>query len=131
MIKFSGKTSDVAINEKKSFVLNSYEEDIAQRINFKINLDKGDWFLDKNMGIPWTSKIFKVKNKKEQEQLIKTYLKKEIEADKDFKEWIKLNINIDEIKRSLSIDWEIIAKNGISYRGLEEIEVKRHELWSY
>lgn len=131
MIKFNTEASDIAINNKNNFALNSYEEDVVQRINFKISLDRGDWFLDPQLGIPWSSEIFKTKNKALQEKLITTYVKNEIENDQDFFELVTLKIIINEINRKLIIKWGIISKNGVSYDGIKKIEVNYNGLRSY
>ncbi|MEG3013092.1 MAG: hypothetical protein RR795_01370 [Cetobacterium sp.] len=111
MIKFDFNKSDIIFDKKNNFIENSsFEEDSAQRINFKLLLDKGDWILG-DEGIPWSSEIFKIKNKDEQIKLIDFWVKKTIEDDIAFDGWIKREINIDDRNRGLKIIWEINSKN--------------------
>ncbi|WP_297489172.1 hypothetical protein [uncultured Cetobacterium sp.] len=115
MIKIDFSTGDVVLDKKKNFVkCNPYEE-VVQRIQMKISLDKGDWFLS-NEGIPWTSEIFKIKNIQEQKKLITYWIKKTIEKDPAFKEWKELDISIDENRRSFKIYWEIMGIDNIVYK---------------
>lgn len=110
MIKFDFINGDAIFTDKNIFEINKGYEDIAQRLKFKLLLDRGDWYLE-NLGIPWSSIIFKIKNKKTQEKEIEKYVKKTIEADKDFKEWISFDLNINERNRSFEIKFVIKIKN--------------------
>lgn len=110
MIKFDFINGDAIFTDKNIFEVNKEYEDIAQRLKFKLLLDRGDWYLE-NLGIPWSSIIFKIKNKKTQEKEIEKYVKKTIEMDKDFKEWISFDLNIDERNRSFEIKFAIRIKN--------------------
>ena len=110
MIKFDFINGDVVVTDKNIFEVNKEHEDIAQRLKFKILLDRGDWFLE-DLGIPWSSIIFKIKNKDSQKKEIEKYVKKEIENDKDFKEWVKFDLNIDDKNRSFEINFIIKIKD--------------------
>lgn len=110
MIKFDFINGDAIFTDKNVFEVNKKYEDIAQRLKFKLLLDRGDWYLE-NLGIPWSSIIFKIKNKKTQEKEIEKYVKKTIEEDKDFKEWINFDLNINERNRSFEINFAIKIKN--------------------
>ncbi|MGL4866388.1 MAG: hypothetical protein ACRC4T_25125 [Cetobacterium sp.] len=110
MIKFDFINGDAMFTDKNIFETNKEYEDIAQRLKFKLLLDRGDWYLE-NLGIPWSFIIFKIKNKKTQEKEIEKYVKKTIEADKDFKEWISFDLNINERNRSFEIKFVIKIKN--------------------
>lgn len=89
--------------------INSNTEDITQRIFLKLSLDKGDWFLSDD-GIPWTSEIFKEKNKIKQEKLIKYWIKKTIEEDESFMSWNFLNVEINDIERFFTCEFSISTK---------------------
>lgn len=115
MIKIDFSTGDVVLDEKKNFVKCTPYEEVVQRIHMKISLDKGDWFLS-DEGIPWTSEIFKIKNVNEQKKLITYWIKKTIESDLAFKEWKKLDISIDESRRSFNIYWEIVGIDNTVYK---------------
>ena len=110
MIKFDFINGDTIFTDKNIFEVNKEYEDIAQRLKFKLLLDRGDWYLE-NLGIPWSSIIFKIKNRKIQEKEIEKYVKKTIETDKDFKEWINFELNINERNRSFEIKFVIKIKN--------------------
>lgn len=110
MIKFDFSTGDIIFTDKNIFQENTEDEDIAQRLKFKLLLDKGDWFLE-DLGIPWSSIIFKIKNKVTQKKEIEKYVKKAIETDKDFKEWLRFDLNIDEENRFFEIGFSIRIKN--------------------
>ncbi|MGL5583170.1 MAG: hypothetical protein ACRDCE_19740 [Cetobacterium sp.] len=131
MIKFNPETSDIELSESGSLKTNNYLEDVAQRINFKINLDKGDWFRDRNAGIPWTSEIFKIKNKQKQLERVKYFIKKELENDEDFEELLSLNVEVDEQKRSLFINFSIKCKNGKSINFTQEKKEVSYALRGY
>ncbi|MGL4449913.1 MAG: hypothetical protein ACRCTZ_01830 [Sarcina sp.] len=117
MIKFNMNTSDVEVKENGTLKTNTYSEDVVQRILFKLKLDKGDWFADKNIGIPWTSEIFKIKNKINQEQKIKSYVKKELENDKDVIEVLSIDIITDEVKRKFNLKFSAKIKTGDTING--------------
>lgn len=131
MIKFNTMTSDVVVNSNGNLEINSYEENIVQRILFKISLDKGDWFRDKEIGIPWTSEIFKIKNQKEQEEKIKIYLKKELQNDEDIEKINEINIESDIENRKFNLFFNIECKNGKNLKISLGSEVISYALRSY
>lgn len=131
MIKFDVMTSDVVINNNGNLEINSYEENIVQRILFKISLDKGDWFRDKEIGIPWTSEIFKIKNQREQEEKIKIYLKKELQNDEDIEKINEIKIESDIENRKFNLFFNIECKNGKNLKISLGSEVISYALWSY
>lgn len=131
MIKFDVMTSDVVINNNGNLEINSYEENIVQRILFKISLDKGDWFRDKEIGIPWTSEVFKIKNQREQEEKIKIYLKKELQNDEDIEKINEIKIESDIENRKFNLFFNIECKNGKNLKISLGSEVISYALWSY
>lgn len=131
MIKFNSITSDVVINNNGNLETNSYEEEVVQRILFKISLDKGDWFRDKEVGIPWTSEIFKIKNQKDQEERIKFYLKKELQNDEDIEKINEINIESDIQDRKFNLFFNIECKNGKDLKISLGSEVISYALRSY
>lgn len=131
MIKFDVMTSDVVINNNGNLEINSYEENIVQRILFKISLDKGDWFRDKEIGIPWTSEIFKIKNQREQEEKIKIYLKKELQNDEDIEKINEIKIESDIENRKFNLFFNIECKNGKNLKISLGSEVISYALRSY
>lgn len=131
MIKFNIMTSDVVINNNGNLEINSYEEKVAQRILFKISLDKGDWFRNKEIGIPWTSEIFKIKNQKDQEERIKFYLKKELQNDEDIEELKEITILGDIKNRKFNLNFSVQCKNGKIINIFTNKEVENFEVRSY
>lgn len=131
MIKFDVMTSDVVINNNGNLEINSYEENIVQRILFKISLDKGDWFRDKEIGIPWTSEVFKIKNQREQEEKIKIYLKKELQNDEDIEKINEIKIESDIENRKFNLFFNIECKNGKNLKISLGSEVISYALRSY
>lgn len=131
MIKFNTMTSDVVVNSNGNLEINSYEENIVQRMLFKISLDKGDWFRDKEIGIPWTSEIFKIKNQKEQEEKIKIYLKKELQNDEDIEKINEIKIESDIENRKFNLFFNIECKNGKNLKISLGSEVISYALRSY
>lgn len=131
MIKFNIMTSDVIINNNGNLEINSYEEKVAQRILFKISLDKGDWFRNKEIGIPWTSEIFKIKNQKDQEERIKFYLKKELQNDEDIEELKEITILSDIKNRKFNLNFSVQCRNGKIINIFTNKEVENFEVRSY
>lgn len=131
MIKFNIMTSDVVINNNGNLEINSYEEKVAQRILFKISLDKGDWFRNKEIGIPWTSEIFKINNQKDQEERIKFYLKKELQNDEDIEELKEITILSDIKNRKFNLNFSVQCKNGKIINIFTNKEVENFEVRSY
>lgn len=131
MIKFNIMTSDVVINNNGNLEINSYEEKVAQRILFKISLDKGDWFRNKEIGIPWTSEIFKIKNQKDQEERIKFYLKKELQNDEDIEELKEITILSDIKNRKFNLNFSVQCRNGKIINIFTNKEVENFEVRSY
>ena len=131
MIKFNTMTSDVVVNSNGNLEINSYEENIVQRMLFKISLDKGDWFRDKEIGIPWTSEVFKIKNQREQEEKIKIYLKKELQNDEDIEKINEIEIESDIENRKFNLFFNIECKNGKNLKISLGSEVISDALRSY
>lgn len=131
MIKFNTMTSDVVVNSNGNLEINSYEENIVQRMLFKISLDKGDWFRDKEIGIPWTSEVFKIKNQREQEEKIKIYLKKELQNDEDIEKINEIKIESDIENRKFNLFFNIECKNGKNLKISLGSEVISYALRSY
>lgn len=131
MIKFNIMTSDVVINNNGNLETNSSEEEVVQRILFKISLDKSDWFMDEEIGIPWTSEIFKIKNQKNQEERIKFYLKKELQNDEAVEKINEINIENDIKNRKFNINFSIKCKNGKIINISTNKEVENFEIRGY
>lgn len=83
--------TDIVLDENNDITfkngdLNLFEETdpllIAQRLEIKLRLNKGEWFLDINQGIPWQQEIL---SKNNQRNLADTYIRRTIISDEDIK----------------------------------------------
>lgn len=124
--KYSETTQDITFDNSKHVVLASKLEDVKQRLFLKLDLVRGEWFLNKSEGFPWLE-IFSLTG---EEQLSKTKeeVKKVLLADKAVKEIEKL-----EVKRendNLVINFSILTTTDNEYT-MEIIRERSRNVWSY
>lgn len=111
--KLNLNTRDLDINKDKHVVIANKDEDIAQRITLKIEMMKGEWFLDENEGIPWLE-IFSLTGE-EQVQRAKTEVRKVLNNDKAVVEIRKLEVKQDPKTAALTIDFTILCTDEKEY----------------
>lgn len=111
--KLNLNTRDLDINKDKHVVIANKDEDIAQRITLKIEMMKGEWFLDENEGIPWLD-IFSLTGE-EQEQRAKLEVRKVLSNDKAVVEIKKLEVKQDPKTAILEINFTVLCTNSKEY----------------
>lgn len=124
--KYSQTTQDIIFDNSKHVVLANKVEDVKQRIFLKLDLIRGEWFLDRQEGFPWLE-IFSLTG---EEQLSKTKeeVKKVLLADKAVKE-----IKTIEVRRendNLIINFSILTTTDNEHT-MEIVRERSRNVWSY
>lgn len=94
------KNGDLKLTENKTV--------IQQQIKRALLTLKGEWFLNKDLGIPYYQEILGQKNSID---TIKDIFVAAIQRIDGVKELVTLNLHLDNLKRSLSINFTVIDSN--------------------
>lgn len=111
--KLNLNTRDLETDSNKHIAIADKTHDIRQRIVLKIEMMKGEWFLDENEGIPWLE-IFSLTGE-EQVQKAKTEVRKVLNDDKAVVEIRKLEVKQDPKTATLTIDFTILCTDEKEY----------------
>lgn len=111
--KLDLNTRDLAIDNNKHVAIADKSHDIRQRLILKLELMKGEWFLDENEGIPWLE-IFSLTGE-EQEQRAKLEVRKVLNNDKAIVEIRKLEVKQDPQTAVLTIDFTVLCTDEKEY----------------
>ena len=80
------------------------KEAVRQRLMNKLRLDKGSWFLNKEIGFPW----FEIYNNKSvAERLIRSNAEDILKADPEVTKLTSLEISFDRAERKIKISFEV------------------------
>lgn len=112
-LKLNLNTRDLGIDNSKHLKIANKTEDVQQRLILKTELMKGEWFLDKNEGIPW-KEIFS-ETGEDQIKMAKTAIRDMLNNDKGVSEIKELNVYQDLTKNSLNINFKVIATDENEY----------------
>lgn len=112
-IELDLKNRDIALDDKKHFAIADKTKDIKQRLILKIELMKGEWYLNKDEGIPWLE-IFSLTGS-EQEQMAKNEIKKVLIKDKAVVEIKKLTAKQNIKTNVLEINFIVLCTDGNEY----------------
>lgn len=112
-IKLNLNTRDLEFDTEKHVVIANKTEDIQQRLTLKVELMKGEWYLDKEEGIDW-KEIFSLSGI-EQENMAKQEIKKILENDKAVVEIKELNAKQDINTNNLSINFTVLCTDEKEY----------------
>lgn len=111
--KLNLNTRDLDIDNDKHIAIADKTHDIRQRIVLKIEMMRGEWFLDENEGIPWLE-IFSLTGE-EQVQRAKIEVRKVLNNDKAVVEIKKLEVKQDPKTAVLTIDFTILCTDKKEY----------------
>lgn len=112
-LKLNLSTRDLEFDIDKHIVIADKTEDIKQRLTLKIELMRGEWYLDKKEGIDWRE-IFSLSGT-EQENKAKQEIKRVLENDKAVVQINELVAKQDIIKNNLSINFTVLCTDGNEY----------------
>lgn len=112
-LKLNLSTRDLEFDIDKHIVIADKTEDIKQRLTLKIELMRGEWYLDKRKGIDWRE-IFSLSGT-EQENKAKQEIKRVLENDKAVVQINELVTKQDIIKNNLSINFTVLCTDGNEY----------------
>lgn len=112
-LKLNLNTRDLEFDNSKHLKIANKTEDVQQRLILKTELMKGEWFLDKNEGIPW-KEIFS-ETGEDQVKMAKTAIRDMLNNDKGVNEIKELNVYQDLTKNSLNINFKVIATDENEY----------------
>lgn len=88
-------------------------EDVQQRLILKTELIKGEWYLDKNEGIPW-KEIFS-ETGEDQVKMTRTVIRNMLNNDKGVVEIKELNVWQDLKTNILNINFKVMATDSNEY----------------
>ena len=112
-LKLNLNTRDLEFDNSMHLKIANKTEDVQQRLILKTELMKGEWFLDKNKGIPW-KEIFS-ETGEDQIKMAKTAIRDMLNNDKGVNEIKELNVYQDLTKNSLNINFKVIATDENEY----------------
>lgn len=112
-LKLNLNTRDLEFDNSMHLKIANKTEDVQQRLILKTELMKGEWFLDKNEGIPW-KEIFS-ETGEDQIRMAKTAIRDMLNNDKGVIEIKELNVYQDLTKNSLNINFKVIATDNNEY----------------
>ena len=112
-IKFNLNTRDLEFDSNKHFAIADKTQDIKQRLTLKIELMRGEWYLDENEGIPWLE-IFSLTGE-EQERKALNEIRNILLKDKAVKKIKKLTVKQDNTKSQLVINFTILCTDENEY----------------
>ncbi len=112
-LKLNLNTRDLEFDNSMHLKIANKTEDVQQRLILKTELMKGEWFLDKNEGIPW-KEIFS-ETGEDQIRMAKTAIRDMLNNDKGVIEIKELNVYQDLTKNSLNINFKVIATDENEY----------------
>lgn len=112
-LKLNLNTRDLEFDNSMHLKIANKTEDVQQRLILKTELMKGEWFLDKNEGIPW-KEIFS-ETGEDQIKMVKTAIRDMLNNDKGVIEIKELNVYQDLTKNSLNINFKVIATDENEY----------------
>lgn len=112
-IKFNLNTRDLEFDSDKHFVIADKTQDIKQRLTLKIELMRGEWYLDENEGIPWLE-IFSLTGE-EQEKKALNEIRNVLLNDKAVKEIKSLTVEQDNTKSQLVIIFTVLCSDENEY----------------
>lgn len=102
------ETHDLVI-QNNDFVLASPNQIVAQRIKQKLLLNRGEWFIDTEVGIPYIEEVF-VKNFSLTS--IEALFVRAIREVKGVAELRDINVTLDKAKRILTVDFVAVDDLG-------------------
>lgn len=112
-LKLNLNTRDLEFDNSMHLKIANKTEDVQQRLILKTELMKGEWFLDKNEGIPW-KEIFS-ETGEDQIKMAKIAIRDMLNNDKGVNEIKELNVYQDLTKNSLNINFKVIATDENEY----------------
>nr|DAV28509.1 MAG TPA: Protein of unknown function (DUF2634) [Caudoviricetes sp.] len=112
-IKFNLNTRDLEFDSNKHFAIADKTQDIKQRLILKIELMRGEWYLDENEGIPWLE-IFSLTGE-EQEKKALNEIRNVLLNDKAVKEIKSLTVEQDNTKSQLVIIFTVLCTDENEY----------------
>lgn len=98
-----------------SFVYISDSEAIKQRLENALRLDRGSWFFNPEIGIPW----LEIYNKKAvSERLIRSHIERILKSDPEVSAINRIDISFDRKLRKIEVVFEVETIYGPTTGGL-------------
>ena len=114
-------TNKFAINNNQWRFTNSRSEFIAQKIRHTVSIFKGEWFLDREIGIPyipedgWEASMHR--------RMIETALQVRIGDIDGVERFVRFETSMDKAKRELTVNFTVQLDTGDTYSDSVEIGV--------
>lgn len=112
-------TRDFEFNNLNRFELVTNKEEIKQRIWIRLGINKGEWFLNTNLGIPWHDLL---DNNATPEQ-IRAEVQKALEHEEYIKsiDYVRIE-EIDKENRKLKLSFSVVTDLG-EIESTEEVAI--------
>ena len=113
--KLNLQTRDLEFDKNNNFAIADKSQDLQQRIVLKLELDRGEWFLN-DTGIPWSG-IDGIMSTTGEEQinLARYWITKTLKYDKAVVEIQELDIYKDNVKNELIINFTVLCTDENEY----------------
>ena len=108
-------TRDLEFDENMNFKIANKSQDLQQRILLKLELDRGEWFLN-DTGIPWSGidGIMSLTGE-DQINLARYWVTKTLKNDKAVLEILSLDVYRDDTKAELVINFTVYCTDENEY----------------
>lgn len=110
------KIQNDIVLENGDYVFVKDESATVQRLRQKLNLWKGEWFLNKRAGVPWLEDVLRSKSRP---ALLRTLFFNIIQQDPGVRKLESLEILTEKTERRLSVNFKVQLIDGTT----EEVEV--------
>lgn len=108
MSELKTTSGDLAI-EGNALVLVTGIDEVRQRVEQRLQMNKNEWFLDTTAGLPWFADIFA---KGQSQNVIEALIKAEIIATPGVKELNSFEMTVDKTTRAAQITATIRGTEG-------------------
>lgn len=104
---------DLKIDNNKHVEIADKDSDIEQRLTLKLDLMKGEWFLDTDLGVDYKA-IFSLTGE-EQLEFAKEEVRKSIETDKSVVEIKSIEARRNHLTETLELDLKVLCTDENEY----------------
>lgn len=101
------KDGDLVLSENGRFAELTDLDCLKQRLNNRMKMFLGEWFIQPSEGVDWIGKTEKPFNK----QLLKIELIKRLDADSEVDEVVDIEMNPDVKTRSVDIEYTVTVNS--------------------
>lgn len=105
---------DIQIQDGDFKLLSNTTEATSQRLEQKLLLFRGEWFLDVTAGVPWVAEVF---NSRPRLEILSSLFRQIIENDPGVAALQDFNVGFQSVDRKLEIDFVVKLVSGDTTAG--------------